>query len=247
MILLKHDSKIINMATDSIDELVLRINCTDGTLYCGREFLLTISKTLQHLQDDCSTPINDVEVPFEKNIFGSLVKFANSIIAYTNPEISSNPDKLIQALDWLGVNKEIDKLVKDRLAMLPISKPLIIDSELLSEGITKGNAELFTCIAENGHMVLVDKAYGRDFDAIACNYTVFNNIDNVVQHLLNICAKNRFPHFNPPKKRNYSLIMWFEGQTYYIHGYGISENDYEYLFKHLKAKLKERGLELMVM
>lgn len=228
------------MAANSIDELVLRINCTDGILYCCRAFLLNVSKTLQHLQDDCPTPINNVEVPFTKNIFGALIKFTD----YSNPKISSDSEEaIIPALDWLGPTPEIDKLVKERLS--PPSKPIILDPELWSSGVIKNSALIFESLAKKGYIVLVERQSLRDFDAIFSNYVVFNEIDHVIEYCLNKYTNSYY--FVHPTERNGSLIMYCDtdddGKLYYLDCYGMGEDDYEYIFKQMKETLKERGFK----
>ena len=238
------------MAAESIDELVLQINCTDGTLYCSREFLLNMSKTLKHLQKESATPINDVDVPFEKNIFGSLIKFANTSgkTPYTNFEFCSQPNnviKLISALDWLGPNKELEKSVKERVSMLPISKPIVLNRKLLTAG-DHDSSEIFEFIADQGYIVLVERGMVRDFNSTYCNYIIVNDIDEVVEYCLDHYTSEAY-QFVPPEKHDDALIMFYEeGGTYYLDGYGVGEEDYEYLFEQMEERLEAQGLKLNI-
>lgn len=227
------------MASESIDELILRINCTDGVLYCSRELLLKVSKTLQHLQDESPTLVNDVEVPFEKSIFQALIKFVDLNLSYMDSELSS--EKLGQALDWLDTKKEIRISVKKRLLSLPTPKPVILDLEVLSEDVTNDFSQLFEFIARHGYMVLVERE-DHDVD-LSCRYTIYHDIEGVVKYCLDNYVDEYL--FIPPEQRKDSLIMFFEDDGhYYYDGYGISDKDYEYLFEQMKANLEQQGRTL---
>ena len=219
----------------SIDELVLQINCTDGTLYCIREFLLDISKTFRHLQAECSTPINDVEIPFEKNIFGFLIKFANVAweIPYPNPILSFNKEKmnkLMLALDWLDTNENIIKLVKERVFLTPISQPIILDQQLLSKNIKHNSSAICKSIAQGDYFVLQERE--RDSNTTYCHYRIFTYLDDIVDYC--------YDHYIdiPREKRENSLIMYSEDydETYYMDVYGLGEEDYEYLFEQMERR-----------
>lgn len=235
--------------TESIDELVLRVNCTDGTLYCCREFMLNISKTLKHVQKESEIAINDVEVPFEKEIFSALIKFANvsTKTRYSNPELCSNSEKLkklLLALDWLGSNPELEKSVKERISMLPIQKSIILDPKLLTTAVTHDSSELFEFIAKNGYIVLAEREMQQDFNATSCSYTIFHDIDDVIEYCVD-AYRESYEFISPTARGNDRLMMVHEDEEcYYLDGYGISDEDYQYLFEQMREKLEEQGRKL---
>ena len=103
----------------TLDELVLRLRCTDGILYATREPLMIVSHTLNDLQADVPGYLNDVDVPFDRKTMRILIRAINPMLI--PEEVSERQkDKVLIALDWLGPIEETDAetIVREHLGIV---------------------------------------------------------------------------------------------------------------------------------
>ena len=97
------------MFSDTLDGLVLRMNCTDGVLFVCRPYVYQISITIREFQKDHKTDIiNDVVVPFTRKIVKMFLYAANPMTNYPTSDISDNKDEIISCMKWFGPNENDD-------------------------------------------------------------------------------------------------------------------------------------------
>ena len=107
------------MAAFTLDELVIRLQCTDGTLFVDRQWLLHVSQTFTDLQEFSKGElINDVEVKFERRAIELLLRFTNpSFVPLPAEEYSNHQDQILLALDWLGPIGDTETIVKESMGV----------------------------------------------------------------------------------------------------------------------------------
>lgn len=235
---------------DSIDELVIRLNCTDGMLYADRKQVLQISKTFLHLQKDSLELINDVDVPFDKEIVKISLELANPLMKPT--KIETDHSKILLFLDWLGPANGVDDVVKTYLS--PLHKPIILTSDILQIGKSETMDSIFTLIANAGHKVLIRQVACTD--GVVYEYTIFQNMNQVVDYCFEYYLREHYDrHHNPDNYKFPSqkfafrsekgcLLISNENLSDSITGYGISKEEHKLLEKTLKKLLYEQDKEL---
>lgn len=248
---------------ETIDELVVRLVCTDGVLYVSRPLLLKVSGMFKSLTDDSSSfvsdgplaPVNDVNVPFDKSTFQTVLQLISPLESksvWWTAVIKEQKSRLEikTALAWLAPTPGAETRVKQRLGQK--MKPIQVDADLFKFDQTRPVGHVFESIAKNGWKILVQRTFVRDFDAISCSYTVYDNMDELESACLTLYLDGReevLPDdhdykfkFVHPEHHHDELMMFYEAdRSHYVDGYGISDEEYLHLYEYLKSELEELG------
>ena len=153
------------MAAFTLDELVIRLDCLDGTLFVDRQWLMHISQTFKDLQDfqnssvNNGSLINDVQVNFDRRVLQMLIKLTHpTFIPPPQEEYSAYRDQILLALDWLGPIDETESIVREAMGLLKEPNQFVcvlsacnrvtpgyvgtVDEDKLVEFVTKFNGGL---------------------------------------------------------------------------------------------------------
>lgn len=251
------------MASDTVDELVLRLICRNGVLQTYREGLMEISNTLKDMSLDCSelttsaTVINDVDVPFSKETITTLITLTKKSV--TKLEIDEEEKKnIVSAMEWLGTPSNVEETVKEKLMLIQKVKIPTIDPKIFTLGKERNISEIFHSITKresekSGEFkVLVHRTWECDFDSIDVNFIIYTDIYDVAEYCVNkyidFLTENPLVKYEvvSPIKKGGELIMVYEDDDRcgYVDLYGVTDDEYKTIYNLIANELKSRNIEI---
>ncbi len=117
------------MVSTNIEDLVLKLKCSDGILYTNRITLQKQSTTLRNLQKSIDQSVHKIEIPFPKLEVAAVLNVSTDDSLLIN-DTNFDPLRFIQVLDWLDFDPKLYSLCVQTMLTTPKYIKLLIKCQV---------------------------------------------------------------------------------------------------------------------